>query len=109
MLFRTLLTCINLTTIAVAILVLYEFPQYAGVAFYVVLGWMIGSLVLLYGPWANRQVGRRTPPPSSFPSSGTPARARPLPSDLGFCIYCAAPLAPGSSTCAACGHSAPSF
>jgi hypothetical protein len=103
------LTLVNLTTIAIAIGVLLAYPQYAGIAFYILLGWMVGSLVLLYGPWANRPVGRRSPtgtgPPPTAPQSGS----RPLPSDLGFCIYCAAPLAPGTPTCSACGHSTPSF
>lgn len=109
MLLRTLLTLVNLTTIAVAIGVLFAFPQYAGVAFYVLLGWMIGSLVLVYGPWANRQVGRRAttgaPTAPQVPRSG----AAPLASELGFCIYCAAPLAPGTPTCPACGHATPHF
>jgi hypothetical protein len=108
MILRTLLTTINLATIAVAIIVLYEVPKYAGVAFYVLLAWMIGSLVLIYGPWANRPIGRRNAsgPSAPLPGSAPPSR---LPSDLGFCIYCAAPLAPGAPTCAACGHAAPHF
>jgi hypothetical protein len=109
MILRTLLTMVNLVTIAVAIGVLFAFPKYAGVAFYVLLGWFIGSLVLVYGPWANRPVGRRrtTAPAPAFPSPRT--GPGPLPSDLGFCIYCAAPLAPGTPTCPACGHATPSF
>ena len=112
MILRTLLTLVNLTTIAVAIAVLFAFPQYAGVAFYVLLGWMVGSLVLLYGPWSNRPVGRRAPtaaaPSPTFPAA--PGAAPPaLPTDLGFCIYCAAPLAPGARTCPACGHATPSY
>ena len=118
MLLRTLLTLVNLATIAVAIGILFAFPQWAGVAFYVLLGWMIGSLVLVYGPWANRQVGRRSAVPSTAggaPAAGgptgpaVPMRSTPLTSDLGFCIYCAAPLAPGVATCPACGHAAPHF
>jgi hypothetical protein len=108
MILRTLLTMINLATIAVAIVVLYEFPKYAGAAFYVLLAWMIGSLVLIYGPWANRPIGRRA---AGAPAPTTALRSsagRP-PADLGFCIYCAAPLAVGASTCAACGHSAAHF
>jgi hypothetical protein len=108
MMLRTLLTFVNLATIAVAFTVLFEYPQYAGIAFYVLLGWMIGSLVLLYGPWSSRSIGRgsgaagpgRPPMPGTFPSA--------LPTDLGFCIYCAAPLPIGARTCPACGHAAPS-
>lgn len=109
MLLRTLLTLVNLATIAVAIGVLFAFPEYAGVAFYVLLGWMIGSLVLVYGPWANRQVGRRTSAGPAPPASVPRTTSGPLASDLGFCIYCAAPLAPGIRTCPACGHATPSF
>jgi hypothetical protein len=109
MLLRTLLTFVNLATIAVAIAVLYTYPEYAGVAFYVLLGWMVGSLVLLYGPWANRQVGRRSSATAAYPPTAPRPSSRPLPSDLGFCIYCAAPLAPGTPTCPACGHATPAF
>ncbi|MCI4342691.1 MAG: hypothetical protein L3J92_01040 [Thermoplasmata archaeon] len=108
MILRTLLTMINLATIAVAIIVLYELPKYAGVAFYVLLAWMIGSLVLIYGPWANRPIGRRNTAGPASVSRPLPGPHR-LPSDLGFCIYCAAPLAPGAPTCAACGHTTPHF
>jgi hypothetical protein len=109
MLLRTLLTLVNLGTIAVAIGVLLAYPQYAGVAFYILLGWMVGSLILVYGPWANRHVGRRSSTSSGSAGANPTGGARPLPSNLGFCIYCAAPLAPGSSTCPACGHATPSF
>jgi hypothetical protein len=109
MILRTLLTLVNLVTIAIAIAVLFAFPSYAGVAFYVLLGWFIGSLVLVYGPWANRPVGRRQPAAPARTSAPSGATSRPLPSDLGFCIYCAAPLAPGTPTCPACGHATPSF
>lgn len=108
MLLRSLLIMVNLTTIVAAIVVLHDFPQYAGAAFYVLVGWMVGSLVLLYGPWANRplnsfRTGAATP--------GTPATA-PLPSavapsDIPFCIYCAAPLPLRAPVCPACGHRAP--
>jgi hypothetical protein len=109
MLLRTLLTLVNLATIAAAIGVLFAYPQYAGVAFYILLGWMAGSLVLVYGPWSNRQIGRRNST-GAAPAPMAPTRpSRPLPSDLGFCIYCAAPLAPGTPTCPACGHVTPSF
>ncbi len=106
MILRTLLTFVNLATIAVAIVVLFEFPQYAGPAFYLLLGWMVGSLVLVYGPWANRTVFG-TPPSRTLPSSSALPRPGPLPTNLGFCIYCAAPLAPGVSACPACGHAVP--
>jgi hypothetical protein len=110
MILRTLLTMVNLLTIAVAIGVLFAFPKYAGVAFYVLLGWFIGSLILVYGPWANRPIGRkRSAGPATPVVRPVGAGSGPLPSDLGFCIYCAAPLAPGTPTCPACGHATPAF
>jgi len=109
MLLRTLLTLVNLATIAVAIGVLFAFPQYAGIAFYVLLGWMIGSLALVYGPWSNRQIGLRVPVGTASGPAVPRTTTGPLASDLGFCIYCAAPLAPGSVTCPACGHATPHF
>ncbi|MCI4365265.1 MAG: hypothetical protein L3K10_04295 [Thermoplasmata archaeon] len=108
MLLRTLLTMVNLGTIAVAIGVLFVFPQYAGVAFYILLGWMFGSLVLVYGPWSNRQVGRSRAPNRALASS-SPLSPGTRAADLGFCIFCAAPLAPGAPICPSCGHSAPHF
>ena len=107
MLVRTLLTVVNLGTIAAAVAVLFAFPQYSGTAFYLLLGWMFGSLVLIYGPWANRTIGA---PAHDGPPSAGPGAA-PLPSaapstDLGFCIYCAAPLANTAAVCPACGHRA---
>jgi hypothetical protein len=112
MLLRTLLTFVNLVAIAVAIVVLLAFPRWDGPAFYLLIGWMFGSMVLVYGPWGNRQVGsaRRTATPvpaSPLPSGGTaPAATASPPTELGFCIYCAAPLPPGAPACAACGHRA---
>jgi hypothetical protein len=107
-LLRTLVTLVNFGTIAVAIGLLLAFPHFVGVAFYIILGWMIGSLALVYGPWSNRRVGRGAAGPTSTPS--TAPVSTPLPStDLGFCIYCAAPLPKGAARCPACGHAAASF
>jgi len=106
MLLRWLLILVNTATLVGAIVVLHDFPQYAGAAFYVLVGWMVGSLVLLYGPWANRPIGSlRSPaaPPASaspLPSSGTP-------SEIPFCIYCAAPLVLRAPVCPSCGHRTP--
>ena len=110
---RTLLTLINFGTIAAAVGVLLVFPQWAGYAFYLLLGWMFASLALIYSPWATRRIG--SPGPSVPPggaSSGAPLAAgsgHEHASSLGFCMYCAAPLEPGTARCPACGRSLPHF
>ncbi len=111
MLLRTLLTLVNLGAITVAIVVLLAYPSYSGPAFYLLLGWMFGSMILVYGPWGNRPVGGARPA-SGPPPPGTPAVARgssgpaAAPAEIPFCIYCAAPLPPGAAFCTACGHRA---
>jgi hypothetical protein len=102
---RTLVSLVNLGIIAVALGVLLLYPQYAGIAFYALLGWMIGTLVIAYGPYGSRRVGSSGTTPPPFPSSPT-GPAAPIPSghDFGFCIYCAAPLPAGARLCPSCGH-----
>jgi hypothetical protein len=113
MLLRNLITLVSLATIAVALGVWEAFPHYAGIASYVLLGWMFGSLVLIYGPWSNRQVGRpRARNPGDASTHPLPSGSRssgPGVADLGFCVFCAAPLAPGAPVCPSCGHAAARF
>lgn len=109
---RTLLTLINFGTIGAAVVVLLVYPQWAGYAFYLLLGWMFGSLVLIYSPWASRPVGRPNPPVgSTAPGTGGPLGSTPPAhsSALGFCVYCAAPVEPGTARCPACGRALPQF
>ena len=109
---RTLLTLINFGTIAAAVGVLLLFPQWAGDAFYLLLGWMFASLVLIYSPWASRRVGSGGSGPGPGISSDVPLAAgsgHEHASSIGFCMYCAAPLEPGTARCPACGHSLPHF
>ncbi|MGI0071418.1 MAG: hypothetical protein ACRECT_05060 [Thermoplasmata archaeon] len=112
MLIRTLLTLANFGTIAVAILVLLTYPQYASIAFYVLLGWMFASLALMYSPWASRRVRTSATAPGPSISGDAPlastAHAQHA-SSVGFCIYCAAPVAPGTARCPACGRTLPHF
>jgi len=111
MLIRTLLTLVNFATIAAAVGVLLAYPQYAGIAFYVLLGWMFGSLALIYSPWANRRVGSGATtgvrPASDAPLSASSGHEHA--SSIGFCMYCAAPVEPGTARCPSCGHSLPHF
>ena len=111
MLVRTLLTTVNFATIAAAVGVLLAFPQYAGIAFYVLLGWMFGSLALIYSPWANRRLrsgatsGLRVSPDAPLSASAGHEHA----SSIGFCMYCATPVEPGTARCPACGRTLPHF
>jgi hypothetical protein len=111
MLLRTLLTLVNFATIAAAVGVLLAFPQYAAFAFYVLLGWMFASLALMYHPRASRPVSVAGPSRVSV-SSDAPllsGAGHEHASSLGFCMYCAAPLAPGTDRCPACGRTLPHF
>jgi hypothetical protein len=107
---RTLLSLVNVCAGAVALGLLLAFPKYDGPAFYLLLGWMFGSMILVYAPWGSRPVGgTRTPSTTALPSGGAKAVASSAPaptppSEIPFCIYCAAPLGPGASFCPACGH-----
>jgi hypothetical protein len=116
---RTLLTLVNFGTIGAAVVVLILYPQWAPYAFYLLLGWMFGSLALIYSPWAARPVGGAAPAGGASPSAagmgpgaGTPLAAGPAhehSSSIGFCLYCAAPVEPGTARCPACGHLLPHF
>ncbi|HTT73801.1 MAG TPA: hypothetical protein VMG99_06620 [Thermoplasmata archaeon] len=117
MLVRTLLTIVNFAIFGVTIGVVLAFPAYDTVAFYFLLGWMVASFALFYLPFAGRRVGGGGPAPppggSTFgpgpldPGATAAPAGRPLASSLGFCIYCAAPLPGGATTCPACGHAVP--
>ncbi|MGA8542984.1 MAG: hypothetical protein WB947_05550 [Thermoplasmata archaeon] len=112
MLRRTVLTLINFATIAAAISVLLVFPQYSGIAFYILLGWMVGSLALVYSPWASRPIGSgkstvAPTAPGDVPLANSSGHVHA--SSIGFCMYCAAPIEPGTARCPACGRSIPHF
>ncbi len=112
---RALISIANLCAIAIAFVILFEYQQYADYAFYFLIIWMVVGFVLLYAmrPTLPSPSANPSAEPSPFPSS-TPASA-PLPSGspggstIGFCIYCAAPIAPGARACSACGHALPGW
>jgi hypothetical protein len=110
---RVWISVANLAAIMIAFVVLFEFPQYANDAFYVLITWMVAGFILLYAI-RPRTPGMPTSPldsTSPFPSSSP--TASPLSSGsegsggLGFCIYCAAPIVPGARACPSCGHALP--
>jgi len=113
---RILISIVNLFAILIAFVILFEYPQYSTYAFYLLISWMVVAFVLLYAlrPTLSSRPGSAPPDTSPFPSSNPPGNA-PLPSgtepapSVGFCIYCATPLPPGSRACPACGHALPGW
>jgi len=111
---RIWISIANFVAIAIALVILVEFPQYANEAFYVLVVWMVAGFVLLYAsrPRLSTSPTDPTTGGSPFPST-TPlpsaAAASPGPSGggLGFCIYCANTIPPGARACPSCGHSLP--
>ncbi|HTW77768.1 MAG TPA: hypothetical protein VMG14_08425 [Thermoplasmata archaeon] len=107
--FRTWLTFVNLGAFISALLVLELLPQYAAFAFYALVAWMLVSLVLLYRPGGSRTggpsatTGITVSPDAPLASTTQPQHA----SSFGFCIYCAAPIEPGTARCPACKHVLP--
>jgi hypothetical protein len=107
---RTVLSLVNLVAIVAAFLVLFEFPQYADLAFYVLVAWIFVGFALMYFPGAGRVVAGASSPSlagtfpnaasSTLASSSAPSEARPL----DFCIWCGTVLPNGSSVCPACGR-----
>lgn len=109
MLLRTVLAFGNMAAFIAVILILREFPTLdSGPILYLILGWMVGSLVLLYGPWGNRPIGGARRPSAAPGSSGSaPLASTSGAPEVPFCIYCAAPIPSGVPVCPACGHSSP--
>jgi len=110
---RVLISIANLVAIVIAFIILFEYPLYATDAFYFLIAWMIAGFVLLYAfrprfPAAPQDsVAGASPFPSSGP--GQPLASSPPAGGLGFCIYCAAPIAPGARACPTCGHALPGW
>ena len=106
---RTALSLANLAAIVVAFLVLFEFPDYAQVAFYALVAWIFVGFGLMYLPGARATpAGPRSTSTGTFPGAG----GAPLPSaggatvraPLDFCVWCGTTLPAGVSVCPACGH-----
>jgi len=109
---RAILSLVNFAAIGAAIVILLAFPQVAGYAVYVLLPWIFVSLGLMYSPWANRTVGASPASSGVSVSSDAPlssSSGHVHASSIGFCMYCAAPLEPGTARCPACGRALPHF
>ncbi|MGD1099752.1 MAG: hypothetical protein ABR888_05360 [Thermoplasmata archaeon] len=112
---RVWISIANLCAIAIAFLILFEFPQYSDEAFYLLIIWMVVGFVLLYAmrprisPLPASHSSDASPFPSSSPASAPLPSSSGSPGTVGFCIYCATPIAPGTRACPACGHTLPGW
>lgn len=112
---RILLSLVGLVVIGIAFFIIFEYPGFADYAFYILIFWMVTNFLLLYAirPRPSGLPSNAPAGSSPFPS---PSGAAPLPSSLpppadsiGFCIYCATPIPPGTRTCPSCGHVLPQW
>ena len=113
---RLVLSLVGLGVIAFAFFLIFEYPQYANDAFYLLISWMVVNFALLYSlrprgaPSTMNAPASDSPFPSQASASPPLASGGPVPpSPIGFCIYCAAPIAPGTRACPACGHVLPQW
>jgi hypothetical protein len=106
---RAVLSIASLAAFLAAVAALWAFPQDSELIFYVLLGWMFAWLTLLYLPGVRRRVAGAGGPTVSPDSPLASTSSVPPSSSLGFCIYCAAPVEPGTLRCPACGHPLPHF
>lgn len=113
---RIVLSLVGLAVIVAAFVLLIRYPQYEDEAFYLLLGWMVVNFALLFA-FRSRAAGVAPNAPSAtspFPSehltgAALPSAGTPTANPIGFCIYCAAPVAPGTRACPACGHVLPQW
>ena len=113
---RVVLSLVGLVVIVVAFYLIFEYPGYADYAFYLLISWMVVNFTLLYAirprgpPAPSNSTADTSPFPSDLPASAPLASSGSAPaSSIGFCIYCATPVAPGTRACPACGHVLPQW
>lgn len=115
---RLQLSLVGLVVIGITFFILFEYPQYATEAFYLLIGWMILNFALLYTlrprvPSAPTDASTEASPFPSAPGSAplpSTSGSSPSPSGgIGFCIFCATPVPPGTRVCPACGHALPQW
>jgi len=97
---RSLVSYLSLAILGAAIALQFLVPALAGYVFLFLLAWLVLSVVVFLRPGAMGAPGRPTPAAVVGPAPN-------LPTGLGFCLYCAAPLAPGATECPVCGHALP--
>jgi len=110
---RFWLSIVGLFVLGISFYIIFAYPSDAYVAFYILIAWMVANFVALYSLRA-----RGPSIPSNHPTDSSPfpsAVSEPLPSDsapsssIGFCIYCATPVPPGTRACPSCGHTLPQW
>ncbi|MCI4353089.1 MAG: zinc ribbon domain-containing protein [Thermoplasmata archaeon] len=108
---RVLFSIVNIGVFLALFALEFTIPRYSSLIFYALLGWFIGSFLLLRAPFMSRQVGRvgARPTPAST-STSTPLPSSALPgspvidgAEIGFCPHCGTNIAPGTLVCPACG------
>ncbi|MCI4348042.1 MAG: zinc ribbon domain-containing protein [Thermoplasmata archaeon] len=106
---RVLFSIVNIGVFLALFALEFTIPKYSSWIFYALLGWFIGSFLLLRAPFMSRQVGRGTarPAPVSsslpLPSSGFPGTPVVDGAEIGFCPHCGTNIAPGTLICPSCG------
>lgn len=105
MILRTVVSMLSLTVFAAAVALQFLVPSIASYIFYGLLAWFIFSILLFIHPAMNRRVG------ASATAAGRPGDPLPLgaslSAEIGFCVYCATPIQPGTTICPSCGHPLP--
>lgn len=105
MILRTVVSMISLTVFAAAVALQFLVPSIASYIFYGLLAWFIFSILLFIHPAMNRRVGAAAT--SAGHPGGPPLAGASLSSEIGFCVYCATPIHPGTTVCPSCGHALP--
>lgn len=107
---RILFSLVNIGVFLTLFALEFLDPAYATLIFYLLLGWFIGSIVLLRASFMNRRIGGTPTPaatpggPAPLPSAGTPLPRGVDGAEIGFCPHCGTHIAPGTAVCPACGR-----
>ena len=121
MLIRNVAMIASLALLIVGIALQFIYPALATYIFWLFLAWIVLSFFIFRLPVMSRSIGRGpTPsPPGTLSARSASTAPVPLPSStfpsssaappIGFCIYCAAPIEPGTPVCPTCGHSLGNF
>ncbi len=122
MLVRNVAMIASLGLLVVGITLQFLYPALATYIFWLFLAWIVLSFFIFRLPVMSRSIGRgptSSPPNALSPRSATGPSA-PLPSSasspsspaappIGFCIYCANAIEPGTTICPSCGHALSNF
>ncbi|MFZ0891148.1 MAG: hypothetical protein WB778_02560 [Thermoplasmata archaeon] len=116
MLVRNVAMIASLALLVVGITLQFLYPVLATYIFWLFLAWIVLSFFIFRLPVMSRSIGRSAnpSPPGTLPSASGGSTGAPLTTSapsyptaappIGFCIYCAAAIEPGTTVCPACGH-----